>query len=51
VKLKKVEKRRVVKKNAAQENTYDLPYFGSCLNWDVEASDLRKSANKRLTKW
>ncbi len=51
VQLKKVAKSKVTLKKATRKKNDDLPYFGSCLNWDVESSDLRTTANKRLTKW
>jgi hypothetical protein len=51
VTLKKVTKSKTVKKKVAPTGHYDLPYFGVCPEWDVEAGDLRKTANKRLIKW
>ena len=51
VKVKKVTKSKTVTKKAAPTDNYDLPYFGACPEWDVEADDLRKTANKRLIKW
>jgi len=51
VTVKKVGNGKVGKKKATQKDTYDLPYFGACPNWDAEASNLRKTANKRLSKW
>jgi hypothetical protein len=51
VKLKKLPKSKIAQKKIAKSEANDLPYFGACVNWDVEASDLRKSANKRISEW
>jgi hypothetical protein len=51
VQLKKLPKNKVAKKKSVKETTGDLPYFGACIDWEVEASDLRKSANKCISEW
>ncbi len=51
VKVKKVVRAKVAKKKSVHADSYDLPYFGAYPEWDAEASDLRKTANKRLIKW
>ena len=41
VKIKKVQKSTRPKKNQPTKDD-ELPYFGAALDWDIDASELRK---------